>query len=211
MKARPRIARVVGSRLGLPGYAWDTRLHNYVSLETGRMVARAKIHQLLRDVTQDCATTLGKLGEAVARGQITPRQFYEAAQITLKHLHNANAALAVGGWDRMTATEWGRNGGILQSEYRHLAEFTRQIAAGELTEKQIIARAQTYADSGFSRYWELDRNIQIRNGSKEERLVTVGDERVCPICLETEASEWQPIGTIAIPQHVGCRCGLQYR
>lgn len=211
MKIKRRVARVDGSRLGLPGYAWDKRLNRYVDLESGKMIARAKIQALLTEVTQDSANTVGRLAESVIKGELTPRQFYEAAQITLKHLHNANAALAVGGWDRMTPSDWGRNGGILRSEYRHLAEFTRQISAGELSEKQIVARAKTYVDSAFSRYWKLDREMQKRNGKKQERLRTVGDELVCEICIATEKSGWQPIGTVALPQHIGCRCGLDYR
>ncbi len=203
--------RVAGSRIGLPGYTWDTRTNRYVSLQTGRFVSRDAIHKLLIDVADDCAATLSKLGRAVARGQITPRQFYEASQVTLKHLYNVNASIAVGGWDRMTATEWGHNGGLLRREYKRLVNFCNEIAAGNLTEKQIISRAESYADTAFSEYWKHDRNIQARNGRMEERLVTVGDERVCPICHGIEESGWQPLGSILLPQHVRCRCGLEYR
>jgi hypothetical protein len=211
--SNPKQARLGGEPVGLPGYAWDTRLHNYVNLVTGRMVSRQSIVGLLTDVVDRAGETMSKLAAAAARGEITPRQFYELMQRETKHAYNAAAALGKGGWDRMTPADWGRNGRQLRDEYTRLRNFAADLAAGKLSEPQARARAALYADSAYRRYWELDQERQIQQGAKEEHWVTVGDERVCPICRELEARGWAALGSLPLPgmPHAGCRCAKEYR
>jgi len=172
-------ARRPGGSVGLPGYAYDERLHNYVRVSTGKMVPRREISDLLRSVVDESGQAMREFGRLAARGEISPREFYEAMQLTVRQAYNASAALGKGGWAQMTPADWGRNGYNLRLEYERLREFARAIEAGERTEAQAAAQAKLYADSAFGRYWQIRRQAERNAGTQEAKLVTVGDERVC--------------------------------
>lgn len=200
-----------GSSVGLPGYAWNDKLHNYVDGSTGRMVKRNDINDLLREVTQGSEKRLQNYGMMAADAQMTPRQFYEAMQQEIKLLTNSNAALAKGGWAQMTPADWGRNGYQLRQEYANLRQFAQEIADGTLSGAQIEARAKLYANTTYARYWEIRTEQETAAGKQEERLVTSKDDRVCEECLAQEAMGWQPIGSYNPPIHAGCRCDVEYQ
>lgn len=202
-----------GSPVGLPGYAWDPRLHNYIDMKSRRMVGRQAINDLLRSVADGSGARLEKLAQAANEWLLTPRQFYELAQREIKHSFNACAALAKGGWDRMTPADWGMNGWQLRQQYAHLRQFAADIAAKLPSLPQAMARARSYADAAFGRFWELKRGIERLRGRSEERIRTAGDDRVCDVCEGLEKQGWQPIGTLPLAGrvHVACRCDMEYR
>lgn len=202
-----------GSPVGLPWYAWSPKLHNYIDLKTRRMVARQAVNNLLRSVADGSGERLAKLAKAATEGVLTPRQFYELAQREIKHSFNACAALAKGGWERMTPADWGMNGWQLRGQYAHLRQFAVDIAAKIPTLPQVLARARSYADAAFGRFWEVKRGMERLRGRQEERIRTAGDDRVCEECQGLEAQGWQPIGTLPLAGrvHVGCRCDMEYR
>lgn len=212
------LARRGGEKVGLPGYTWDDRLRNYVDLSTGRMVKRSEIADLLRSVTDRAGDTMAALGERVANGKITPREFYEAMATTVRQSYNANAALARGGWAQMTPADWGRNGHALRVEYERLRAFAQEIQDGKLSltqrplsEAQIVARARLYADSAYGRYWQITDERARAAGLKQGRTRTAGDDRVCEICRGEERKGWQPIVSFRPPlYHAGCRCDAEY-
>ena len=196
---------------GLPGYAWDRNLNNYVNLSTQRMVKRSEIIRLLTEVSDGAGERLSRLAQQLHQGTLTERQFYEIARREVKHAYNANVALGKGGWHQVTQAEWGRNGALLRQEYARLKEFGRALASGELSEAQAVARARLYADSAYAQYWRAERGERQRRGLLSERWRTVGDERVCDICLGLEAQGCQPLGILGLPgdPHPGCRCSLE--
>jgi hypothetical protein len=205
--------RVAGTRVGIPEYGWDAKLHNYVNLVSGRMVKRELVNGLLSDVADRSATTMAELARSAVAGDLTARQFYEAMAREVRQAYNASAALGKGGWHQMGPADWGRNGGHLQEEYRRLRDFAQAIEDGTITEKQAMARARLYADSAYKRYWEEWQKQQADLGMDEESWQTVGDERVCGACLEIEALGWVPLGELPMPgdPHVGCRCEKEFR
>lgn len=206
---------------GLPGYVWDSRMAGgrYRRLlpdgRLGRLVSREVVIDELRDATERVADTFVNLGRALGEGRITPAQFERAMQITAKHAHLANGALAAGGWDQMGAADFGRVGGRLRFEYRRIGEFARAaqeaLDAGEaLDPDALAARAGLYDNSAYSTYYRVRR---AREEFSESRLITVGDDNVCPICEEIEAREWVAIGSYPPPGtiHPGCRCTEELR
>ena len=202
--------RQPGSAVGLPGYSWDDRLRNYVSSDTGRMVKRGEVTDLLRDMTKASEERIGDFGRLAANGSISPRQFYEAMQQEIKLATNTNAALAKGGWAQMTQADWGANGYQLRQEYANLRNFANEIAAGNLSPAQIEARANLYANSTYSRYWEIRTEQERQAGMMQEKLVTMGDSRVCEECMAEAGRGLMPIGTFNPPIHPGCRCDVEY-
>jgi hypothetical protein len=205
--------RLTGTRVGLPDYAWDAQLHNFVDLTRQRMVKRELVTGLLVDVTDRSANTMADLARAAVQGDIAPRQFYEAMVREVRQAYNASAALGKGGWQQMSQADWGRNGGLLHAEYGRLRSFAQDIADGKLTEKQAEARARLYADSAYKRYWQEWQKQQEDLGNDEEAWITRGDEAVCGACIALEDLGWVPLGELPMPGdiHVGCRCEKAYR
>jgi len=142
-----------GRAVGLPDYIWDSRLRNYVSRATGRMVSRALLQDALGAVCDRGAETLAAIAQAGQAGTLTPRQFYEAMQREVRQLYNASAALGKGGWAQMTPSDWGTVGRALRDEYGRLANFAAGLADGTISEAQALARARLYADSAYRQYW----------------------------------------------------------
>ena len=209
---RPPARPQPGAAVRLPGYSYDPRTHAYRNLATGRFLSREAITDLLRDVADGAGNRLAALGRSAVRGEITPRKFYELMQREVKYAYNAAAALAAGGWDRLTQGNWGRNGFLLKTQYGYLRDFAADIAAGKLTEAQAAARASTYGDSAYSRYWELDRQKQETAGVTMARWQTAGDDKVCVECQALERQGFVPLARLPNPGtvHPGCRCDLVY-
>lgn len=203
-------ARRPGQSVGLLSYAWDDRLRNYVDLSTGRMVKRELITDLLRTVIAGAERRMGLLGELVAQGQITPRQFYELMAREIKLATNVSAALASGGWQNVSFSAWGRNGALIRAEYGYLRGFVQEIGLGGLSEAQIIARAKLYGNTAYGRFWEIEQAGQQARGMRLMKLLPRMDDRTCPVCIAEAKRGWQPVGTWIIPLHPACRCDALY-
>lgn len=86
-----------------------------------------------------------------------------------------------------------------------MPDFSAQVNQGErLTEQQIVE--------------DMSQLSQAKNGSKKLRIVTVGDDKVCPACakwqgkvvsLDGSSSPSLDDATRAGFLHYGCRCALQ--
>lgn len=199
-----------GNTVGLPGYAWDDKLRNYVNLDTGRMIKRSEVGDLLREVTKGSEERLAGYARLVNSGALSPADFFRAMQEDIKLQTNVNAALAKGGWAQMTPADWGANGAHLRQEYANLRNFASEIAAGNLSPAQIEARAALYTNTTYSRYWKIMTEQERLRGMTQERLVTVGDEKVCEECQGEADKGFVPIGAYNPPIHPGCRCDVEY-
>lgn len=202
--------RQPGSTVGLPGYSWDERLRNYVSSDTGRMVKRSDVTDLLRDMTKASEERMSELGRLFANDAISPRRFYEQMQDEIKLATNTNASLAKGGWAQLTDDDRRRNEDKIRDENAKLWQFARDKQDGLLSPAQIEARANLYANSTYSRYWEIRTEQERQAGMVQEKLVTMGDSRVCEECMAEAGRGLMPIGTFNPPIHPGCRCDVEY-
>ena len=199
-----------GSSVGLPGYSWDDKLRNYVNSDTGRMIKRSEVGDLLRETTKATEDRMTELGRLFANDTISPRAFYEAMQEEVKLATNTNAALAKGGWAQLTQADRDANETQIRQEYARLWQFARDKQDGLLSPAQIEARANLYTNTTYSRYWEIVTEQERLAGMTQEQLVTVGDDRVCVECADAEARGFVPIGTFNPPIHPGCRCDVEY-
>jgi len=200
----------------LPGYVFDKRMAGggryrrvLADGKLGKMVSIKDITAQSQQLADAVADKLANLAANAVNGKISPADFYQAAQTELRNSYNAFASLGKGGWNEMTAMEFGRNGGHLKSEYAYLRDFAKAIENGEVSEAQAMARAKQYGGKAYSRYCDEDMRRKRGSGeyTSEKWGPTAGDENVCSGCLEFEAIDWQPLGTFPAPASGGTPCG----
>lgn len=206
----------------LPGYLWDAARGSYRRVlpngTLGSYVTRDEIVAGLRQIAAASETLLGNLAMAVARGELTQNDGVLAGAQLLKDLYNANSALARGGWSKMDAAAWGRNGQILRGEYAYWKNFMAAVARGELSEAQIRARAALYVNKAYSRFFAEDRLLKLQDSSLTwESWLDTGGENECSDCLALAALGRVPIGTFKTVPGAGqtrclsnCRCMILY-
>lgn len=200
----------------LPSYIWDPRLQGgrYVEVQTGRMVKRDRIVELLRRVSDLTEDVFVNLADLYLDQTISAPVFEEAFSLLVKRAWAANAALAVGGWDRLSENDRVRLSQGLKREFQAVNQFAGEL--GDLSERQIRARAASYASNSYGQFYELNRQrARVSGEFSEVRLVTVGDKNVCEICLGYEAMGWQPLEDVPwLPPgliHVADRCDEDFR
>ena len=87
-----------------------------------------------------------------AQGVLNAGDFGALFREEIKKEYIRQYLLGIGGRDQMTAADWGSIGGMLREQYRFLDGFLAEIAAGNLTEAQIMARARMYINSAREAY-----------------------------------------------------------
>lgn len=202
----------------LPGYWFDPRTHNYMTRLTNgqvRFVARAEVMRLLESNVQEKERLMARLTEAVIEGRLAPAVWQAQMATELKRLYLQNRALGAGGWDRLTARDFGHVGGRLASEYRYLARFGQQIADGQVTQGQALVRLRMYLGHARREFWLAERDH--RRASRPDRMIierrTLGIAEHCADCVRYAALGWQPAGVLPPPStdsecDGNCRCDM---
>lgn len=202
----------------LPGYWFDPRTHRYhTRLANGRQqfVARAEVMRLLDANVNARESLLTGITQQAIDGRLSPAVWQATMQQELKRLYLQNRALGAGGWDRLTAQDFGHVGGRLQSEYRHLRNMAQQIANGEVSEAQALNRLRMYLGNARREYWLAEREHRRPSAPGkaiiERRRLGIADH--CKDCIRYNQMGWQAQGVLPPPtvdSECGgnCRCSL---
>jgi len=148
-----------------------------------------------------------RLAEALYDDVITLAAWLAGMRALIKRLHTS-AALLAGDFVGEAV------GARIQEQYEYLDGFAAAIQDGdedEFSVAAIIARAALYAGAAAVTFWLVVQGQEIEVGRTEARLITMGDDRVCDLCLEVEARGWMPIADMPMDLHSGCRCRREYR
>jgi hypothetical protein len=113
----------------------------------------------------------------------------------------------------MNASDYGRIGSILRSQYARLRKFSRDIILGTQSEKQILNRAKRYIAKAREAFEEGNRRGYATVSRWEKRVRTKIES--CRECRVYEAMGWQIVGTLPRPTdrcscRDNCGCYLAY-
>ena len=202
----------------LPGYTYDRTSSRYRDATTGRYVARERITQLLDTQVVSATQRMGALSDAYQAGKIAPGVWAEQMRTEARRLHLQQAALARGGWDRLTQSDYGRVGQALRQLCPKIVGTAQDVQVGAVTPAQLQARITAYAGSARSLYYQIERlNTQSSEGMTIiERRILDPEAESCEDCIEYASQGWQPVGVLPVPgqdcecEH-HCRCGLKQR
>lgn len=186
-------------------FTFDTGSARYRNTATGRYVSNAQITGL-RDAFAD--RVMNRTDGIVSRlvsGDSTIADFESAMRQHVRDVHLAEYALGRGGRAVMTQADYGRTGGHLAKEYSFLRTLRDDIAAGNLTDDQIKARARLYTEDAIGAF-ERGRKAAFEGAGVEYLKYVTAGERVCPVCKPDNGKVFRLQDVPAIPRHIRCRC-----
>ncbi len=199
----------------LPGYLWNEKAAQYVSIATGRFVSRNVIRGQLDKVIDASSKTMKALSQQLRDGKINLAQWQAGMMQQIKTTHLAGAAMQRGGWQQMTQSDFGRVGQIVREEYKYLRQFADDIASGKVPlDGNVGRRAALYGQQGrptYLQFWDLEA---AKRGFNQEKS-TLNPAEHCSECVIQAAMGWQPMGQMIPIGARRCRsndrCSKWYR
>ncbi len=191
----------------LPGYTYDNG--RYRDQATGKFVSRDAIIALVALQIESAEARYRSLATALHEGKIAPAVWAEQMATEERRLALQSAALAVGGFDRLTFADYGRAGQVLRDQYGRIVGTAADAQAKTVTLPQLLNRVVAYA--GVARMlYHLTRNASPRRVAEgvtriQRRRLDAQAEH-CQNCLEYAARGWQPMGALPAPGEA-CQCG----
>lgn len=180
----------------VPEYVWNDKLRRYQDIETGRIVSNQQVRAALDAVILSAKQETRDLSKQLLDGKLTLVEWQEQMAFNLKMQTLAAAALAKGGWAQMTASDYGKVGGILKREYAYLQRLALQLQSGTVPmDGRVITRAGMYAEATRGIYEDTRREFFTSEGfDLERRILGVADH--CQDCIEFANRGWQRINTL---------------
>lgn len=204
----------------LPGFTFDTRASRYRNLSNGRFVPRDRgpnaITRLLENHVNSAEQRMGNIVQGLAQGEIAPGPAQLMMRDEVRRLSLQNSALGKGGFDRLTAQDYGRVGRQLRDTYQRTANLVRDVQAGTVTLPQAMNRIEGYALDARRQFFAAERAaLQQTTRQFEERRILHARES-CIDCVGYARMGWQPAGTLPLPGEQSrcnsyCRCTIERR
>jgi len=190
----------------LQGYEWDASASRYRSDETGRFVARTRIMDLLERSTTEREGRLRAGVQAMLDGRISENTWFARASSMLQREYVQNAALAAGGWDRLTDADRAGITTRLADQFTHLRQLGADMTKGEASSAQAQARMDMYVGEARAEYYQVER---ARLPAAAEGNVTIeirdlGEPyKHCPECFPADTlirltKRWAPIQDVRV-------------
>jgi hypothetical protein len=187
-------------------YTWSEAQQRYRDDATGRFVSSSTVRADIDRMLDDASHRTADLTRLLQDGRLSLRDWQTTMAQEIKDVHTANAVLARGGWDNMTARDWGRVGHLVRDEYERLGRWAVDLQEGRAPlDGRAIVRAEMYTQAGRSSYEEIKRYAARDAGLLWEYNQLEPTAQHCEGCLDAAAMGVQPVGVIPA---VGSRdCG----
>jgi len=208
-----------GKSTWLRGYSYVPSMHAFRG-PNGRLVARSTILDKLSDSIAQRETTILRHAEALANGQLSGNAYISLEHLLLKRQGLQEAALAAGGWDRLTPADRGRVGAMLQHDiYPALVRQAQDAAAGNLSPAQAVSRAHMMMGTERAMGLEIERAHQP---PPKQGMVRIARRHLdaaaknCQDCVDLAGQGWQPEADMPVPGtdsicDGNCRCRLEMK
>lgn len=173
-----------------------------------KQVKDAQLYKIVRSEVSKTEQKFEKLANRLISGNISFQQWQENMANLTRRSHVEMARLGRGGKGNTFANHYLKTGNDLRTiHYPALRQFAEQIAKGELSEKQIVARAKLYGSASKNSFEVARLSLY------EDSIGTMGRRRLgackdhCADCIAYASQGWLPI-TSVIPPGVNCQCRM---
>ncbi len=188
---------------------FDPRTHRYRDEQTGRFVPYSNVLRLVDEEQNHLAVRLKGHARLLVSGHIEVPEFQARMAQSLKESHLRMAALGGGGFKQLTNRHYGNVGAELKRQYGFLQGFGEDLAAGNLSEKQILHRASLYAASTRSSFNKAEFTSRGKQGFYAKRFLDPQSQH-CAQCIALQVLTWTRLDQVT-PPGVDCDCGGRCR
>lgn len=171
----------------------------------GRFVAKAEILRLVDGEAARLEVRLQGHARLLTSNRITVSEFQTRMAEDIKLSHLRMASFGAGGEKQLTPRQFGLVGAELKKQYKFLGNFGQDIAAGRLSEKQILARAKLYGRSPAISFYNSERVARVENGFNQAKRLLDPQAAHCAECI-TYATGWTDAREV-VPPGTNCSCG----
>lgn len=135
-------------------WQYDARpsVRRFRDTRTGRFLAASKAIDIRDGFVERRRADAEALTRQLADQSITVQEWERQMTEAIRQLHTAQYALGRGGLNAMTPADWDAAAALVEEQRRYLRDFARDVAAGNLSEAQIAARAKLYYGSSVAAY-----------------------------------------------------------
>lgn len=195
---------------GIGDFVWDVRNGRY----TRRDGTPVNPLEALALRQTDLA---GFIAQAVAQLMRTGdvNAWRDAFALELRRSIIETYVLGRGGWTQLTTADRQFMRQLVESEMTYLRQFALDIQTFGLSEAQIRARMELYANHLHRNYAAGKRTAFEQLGYNEERRVLSPVEN-CDDCIGYAGEGWQTIGYFPLPGELSqcganCQCEFEFR
>lgn len=130
-----------------PAWNYYRDRNQYQDATTGKFIAQSRVRSLMQRFENKQKETVRAISDRLSNGEISIQRWVFEMRQAIKDAYVVQYTVGKGGYDNMSQADWGRVGGILRQQYQYLNNFAAEAARGDLTPRQIAARAGLYIDS----------------------------------------------------------------
>lgn len=198
-------------------YKFDNKTQRYRQMNPdgslGSFVSRAAILRLTERNLESYKPELKAISQDLIDGKIGLALWEQKIAAKIKTGHIQSWALGRGGIDRLTNRDYGLMGTRIKDQYTYLRNFAQAIRRGELSEAQILARVELYAEAFYpTQQAAVTEGHRLNGDLWYQNRLAAGEN--CPGCIAETGKGWQAIG-MGIPIGarnclVRCRCHWEY-
>ena len=200
----------------------------YIDEDTGETFTYDEVFDTVDEIIDEQGdAAAGTLAQMVEDGTITVEEWQESFGDVLKGLYLVLALLAFTGAVALFDEDFREQlEGALQEQYKYLARFASEIAAGAIIGGTLLRRMKMYVNSSRQAFWMAWDEKMEDAGFEEEEWDAIGDKNTCSPCNDAEMRGWVKIGTLGRPGSgiveiqptttlcnglTACRCRKRYR
>jgi hypothetical protein len=199
--------------MATPSIRWDAQIGRF-RYPSGMLVSAVQVRSELDKSLLATGRRVKSLGDDLRAGRISLDAWRVEMKQSVKDTHLRASALARGGWDQMTPTDFGRAGQRIKQEYGFLEKWVGEIRAGAPLDGRLGSRGQLYAAAARSTFHQVQAEEMLKRGMDLEKSVLHPAEH-CQVCVDEAAAGFRPIGEmIPIGERTcgrNCKCSVVYQ
>lgn len=134
------------------GYTYNPTKNAYRDLDTGRYVNPATVRNWARQAVDYGRESVEELGHMLARGELSVADWQTLMREQIREEYIVQYTLGRGGPGMLDAHDYGVIGRDLRDQYQYLDNFAADVAAGNLSEAQLVARSDLYMNAASEAY-----------------------------------------------------------
>lgn len=198
------------------GFRWDASVGRYRDKATGRLVSERAVFNAADGFREMTRQNIQQHTQRFLDGQIELADWQRRVAGEVRDSRMVAYMAARGGKNAMTQADYGRIGGRLSNDFRHLDTFAQEIKVGMLSPAQIKARADLYGEVTIQSY--NDGTVAAHRETLLNLKWVVGPTEHCSDCLRLNgqvhppdvwaASGWQPQARVLECGGFRCQCSF---